>query len=1032
MKFQELLLASLFQNPSKVAIKDEVRSLNYRELLEESDKITKLLLDSNIARESHVGIMLENPIDIIISTIGVLNAGCVFVPIDQKMPKSRLKGILDQLDLSTMITTKFSIADVKTDTTLFLEDLRDKEHHKIEYPEYREDDSIYVYFTSGTTGVPKGIVGKNKSLAQFINWEIKEFGLDETVMSSQLISPYFDAFLRDVFVPLIAGGTIQIPPHEEDFLTPEKLIPWLETNEISLIHCVPSIFRILNQPDKLNSSLYGQLKHVLLSGEKIIPNELNSWYKIFEDRIQLVNLYGTTEATMIRSIYRIEPEDVRRAKMPIGVPIDDTQLLVMSGKEELVEAGLLIPGDLYIQSDFLTKGYLNDESSPSERFVEINGKTAFKTGDKARKLQDGNLELLGREDRQVKILGVRIELDEIEHTLSRCEGVDEIVVILKESNEQTDVVYAFFKSTRPIEEVDPKLQAFADEYLPVYMRPSRFVGLDQFPLLTTGKVDLKKLLEISDKQSKELIEPSNEIEERLLEIWIELLGGAEISVDDNFLKVGGNSLSLMRLTTKIYGAFSVRIPLGDLFKNLTIQKQATFISQLGTSGEGFQISKAPEKSQYQVTTSQERMFIQQSLDKSNTTYNLPYVVKIDGKPDFSRLENAFTGVIEKHESLRTIFQTDGDGLFQTIQDAYDFKLVEVQTSDLNEAIKNFIQPFDLSTGPVIRAAVIKLDQGACYLIMDVHHIVCDGISQGLFFLDFIQLYNSQTLEPLKLQYKDFAEWERSFLETDAYHSQREFWLNSFENEVPRLDLPKVELGSSGSEATGSNVRFSLLKSQVSPMMDHLQDKNCTSFSVLYSYFMIYLMQLTGKDDFVVGIASSGRVHEEVEGVIGMFVKTLPIRIKVDVHKSIGDLIKEVNDHLLNALARQLYDLSDVIKELNKQQLGRGDELFEVMFTYQNYQSEEIRELGKNFEPYYFEKTENKFPINWIVEESENTFEINFEYSRLHFKDEDIPALTGMFEKLVENSTRYLDQSIYDLITEAEPVGDLTDDIQFNF
>lgn len=1037
MNFQTKLLSSLEQYADNTALASENSSVTFQELKHSADRFTAHLIQQKTAPGSYIGLVVEDKIHFITAMIGIINAGCVFVPIDKTLPVERLKDMVAALNLAYVVADNaeeiapFGIEN-KFDVGQILEsDLPES----ISYPKFSEDDSLYVYFTSGSTGKPKGVVGKNKSLLQFIEWEISHFSVDESYRFSQFISPSFDAFLRDVFVPILAGATLCIPPVEDDFFTPRKMAAWIEKSQITLIHCVPSVFQLFSVSEVLNEQSYSTLKYILLSGEKMIPSALQTWYDSLGDRIQLVNLYGLTETTMIRSCYFIKPKDTGRARMPIGKPIADTEIVIADST--LKTNNILVPGDLYIVSDYMTKGYLNNEALNSEKFITMpSGKIGFKTGDKARLLPDGNIELMGRADRQVKLRGIRIELDEVEALISKSGMIQKAVVVVSGEGANTSLI-AFVEGNQEAATDNlftSKVEAYMKKNIPVYMTPSRLIAIEDFPLLSSGKLDLKKLLEMAAQKERVIKTPTNDTEAKLLEIWQAILNVDEISTDESFLKIGGNSLSLMRLIAKIYAEFSVRIPLGQLFKNLTIANQANFIANsIEATTDPYKIKKVEEKAHYPLTAAQKRMYLNYDLDRKGIQYNLPYVVRIKGETHRTKIEKILKEIVSRHETLRTVFELTDEGVFQVIKDTIDFELQSVSCKNVDEGIQKFIQPFDLQNGPLFRAAVLSDANQTDYLIIDIHHIICDGVSQRNLFTEFLLLYNDRAPEALELQYKDFASWEQEFTLSAEYTALREFWMNSFEDTIPVLELPELHTVTSETSKAGSNVVFQIDKALISPVLEKLQEENVTSFSVLYTSFITFLSQLSGQEDFTVGIAASGRLQEEVQPLVGMFVKALPIRYKLALDKSFHTTAKEVNTYLAAAVSKQLYDLTDIVTDLARVKQKGSEELFNVMFTFQNYGSDEMKELKKDFELYYFEKSETKFPINLIVSELKDSFEVAFEYSTTHFTEKDVEVLIHSFKEIIEKISEDTSIQMYDLIvaqTETENVPET--DISFNF
>lgn len=607
MIIQKELIECLRTNCERTAIEYGEKVISYSALSAASDKITRFLLAQSVGCEAVMGILLIDRSDIICAMIGAMNARCVFVPIDGSLPEGRLRTIREDLNLKYLITSRSTYqADGFTSVRkYFIEDILAGEidGDGLQYPDFAENDSLYIYFTSGTTGTPKGIVGKNCSLLQFIKWEIETFQVNNATRFSQFISPYFDAFLRDIFVPLLAGGTICIPPPEDGFFLPEKITRWIDERDINLIHCVPSLFRIINNTG-LTPEHYKSLQHVLLSGEKILPAQLKTWYATFQARIQLVNLYGPTETTMIRAYYKITAADIEQARILIGDPIAGTQLLIAN--DDFKPCGALVPGDLYIISNYTAKGYLNAPELTHEKFIKIHPGTpnetiAFKTGDKARRLINGKIDLLGREDRQVKLRGIRIELDEVECLLVQSDYIKYAVVLKYEENGQVDslderrnellisspsggdesLIGFVIREDKehPGEDFESAVQAYMADHLPRYMIPARIIEVNEFPLLANGKINYNGLLDCLTSVSETIVPPDNETEEKLLTIWKQILGDKQISTEDAFNTVGGNSLYLMRLIAMICDEYNVRLSLSQLFDNLTIKKQAVLLKK---------------------------------------------------------------------------------------------------------------------------------------------------------------------------------------------------------------------------------------------------------------------------------------------------------------------------------------------------------------------------------------------------------------------------------------------------------------------
>ncbi|AOM80160.1 non-ribosomal peptide synthetase [Pedobacter steynii] len=1031
--FQSELYHSMIKHKQQIAIEGDNRSLTYEEVLSRANYITHMLLNENLNPETVVGIMIKDRIQMITAVIGCINARCCFVPIDPDQPIQRQERIADHLDLAYLISSEADVF-VRKETKVLRYDqsFAFDVDHQIDYPEFHQDDSIYIYYTSGSTGTPKGIVGRNVSLLQFLKWEIAAFDIQSDCRVSQLISPYFDAFLRDIFVPLLTGGTICIPVQNEETFAPDKLHAWIKASKVSLIHCVLSVFRSLNSSD-LKADDFENLKHVLMSGEKIKPQELTKWYSVFADRIQLVNLYGATETTMIRSFYLIKPGDAQASKIPIGKPIDETELWIVD--ENLKRCKKLITGQILIVSDYISKGYFNDAEQNEKKFISVTLKDgsmrkAFLTGDYGRELADGNIDLIGRDDRQIKLMGIRIEPEEIENVMLRVPFVQNAIIGLRSEAGGVEALLAFFVRKPGFEvpsNVHEALEPVMKDFLPAAMMPSKFIELDAFPLLPNGKINLQELL--NTPIPVELVNPVDDIETKLLGIWKEILGDKPISTIESFQAMGGNSLSIMKLIGKIYGVFKVRVPLQEIFKNRTIQKQAVFIRAQKTD-DMMVIKKATMKPAYHLSAAQERLYFSYKLNPQKTSFNLPMVWEIHEAFSVSKVKETLVRLISRHESLRTIFIEQNEVIMQVIREEVDFHLDEIFCSndEVQRKISDFIRPFDLSKDILFRSGIISTDEGKHFFIMDLHHIICDGISQTILLTDFTQSYYDTDLSPLSIQLKDYAEWEYDFMLSTEYVKHREFWLGIFEKELPHFRLPVSNPLIDDLSDKGGNISFSLTKELFHPVFDLVKKDRITLASGIFSLYFLFISRLSGQDDLVIGSTTSGRMQEELEKVVGMFVKTLPVRAIINYDSTFSGFVKYLHELLIEINSKQIYDLSNIMSDINSKREHPLLSLFEVVFVFLDHEKSDHREATR----FDFQHTDSKYPLTLYVKEYDDVMDFRLEYSNAYFTASDMELLAEQFQTMIRKVMSGPDTKIIELFHENN-LGDavVDDNIIFN-
>jgi|GEM_PF-1863483 len=438
---QDKLLEALKKYNEKTAAEYNEKKVTYEEIDHRSEIIKNILIAKGIPQKTPVGILLDNKVEMITAMIGILKAGCIFVPLDENYQNTRLKIMSECAELKYIITDKRSedraeMILSQKEGIIIVSDNEDKQFDS-EHINYDPKDPIYIFFTSGTTGKPKAILGKNESLLNFVEWEGKYLGNIENLRVSQLTSPGFDAVMRDIFTTLCHGGTICIPEKREVILDGKRLGDWIERSEVNVIHCTPTLFRLIDEA-RNGKERYEKLKYVMMAGERIIPKSLKDWYEKQGEKVHLVNFYGPSETTMIKTYYEIKASDTNKSSISIGKPMEGTRIHILD--RNMKECMDNEEGEIYIETEYMTLGYYNNEEMTKEKFVEVRTEEAeklmYRTGDYGKRMPDGNLEYIGRKDRQVKIRGNRIELGEIEGTMLTYPGVKESLVHVEEEQEK--------------------------------------------------------------------------------------------------------------------------------------------------------------------------------------------------------------------------------------------------------------------------------------------------------------------------------------------------------------------------------------------------------------------------------------------------------------------------------------------------------------------------------------------------------------------------------------------------------------------
>lgn len=1046
--FQEQLDIALNLHSDKTAIECGSSQVSYRQLLQNAQAISAVLTKQFETQKGRfAGILSTNRKDIIYAITGISRAGGVFVPLDAALPQERILQMVDSIGLSIILTSRDELQRAGLEqkltgdvTILFIEDIIKDTPVDSPVVKTLPTDALYIYFTSGSTGRPKAIAGKNKSLLHFVKWEIEAFQIKANSRFSQLITPGFDAFLRDVFVPLFSGGTICIPENPKAIFNEKALTNWAHQERIEYIHCVPSVFRLLNNAE-IHGGLFPELKYIFLSGEKIIPAELANWYKQFGDRTRLVNFYGTTETTLISAFYCIRPADASRENIPVGKPMADAELRILDN--DLKPVGPLQTGELYIGTAYSSLGYYNDKALNEKKFIADTGHAEpdfvlFKTGDKARMLESGDIELLGRIDRQIKLRGMRIEPEEIEQILIKHQLVKDAVVDVVEVNGQ-QVLNAFLvlagteEGLQTKEEIDWHLRAF----LPDYMVPAQLIIIKELPRKVNGKIDYHELKQYVPDNSAGKTAPVTEDEKQLFNLWSGIIRTDKFGIKDTFFEVGGNSFHLINLVAKVHSTFKVRLSIQEIFLHNTVEKLAAFIAGKTKKNETV-IPVAPLQETYPLSSGQFQIYQQQQLQPHSTTYNLPQFFILKGALDTDKLKEAFQQLSEIHPALRTGFIFENDEPVQFILDKVNIDVVYKDTpawtaEEELQYLQRFVKPFDLSKAPLLRAEILKKDKDHYLLLIDVHHIVADGVSQKILNRDLLRLYGGKKIQPTELQYKDFAVWQNKERANRGFEKQQQYWLKRLASPPPLIPLPTDYSSYDPSSAEGAVFDFTLSAKQSEEIKKLVKEKQVTLFSFFLSVYYILLSKLSGQKDLVIGTAASGRRLQSLEHIAGMFINILALREYVDPDTSFYQFLKQVQEQSMEALENQDLPFDEVVRQL-KLPRSRNNPLFNVMLVYQNMDIAQEEHPGFTAEAYPFVQQTSKFDITLFVREINNTISFKAEYSTQLFYEQQVARFMKYFSEIITSLLEDPGVKIRDILLShdlEEAIGG-NEQIEFNF
>ncbi|BFH70999.1 hypothetical protein PsJ27TS7_49990 [Paenibacillus dendritiformis] len=1062
--FHRLFEEQAERTPEAEAVVCENDRLTYAELNERANRLAATLRASGIGRESIVGILAERSVDLLVAVLAVWKAGGAYVPLDPDYPADRVRFMLEDSGAKVLLTQMplreraeawLGEEELALAAVLYLDDEApyseeranapigsgmvsgkrtdavddgDETHPNVgtdSFHEARPEDLAYVIYTSGTTGKPKGVMIEHRSLVNTAAGYRREYRLDQfPVRLLQLASFSFDVFVGDIARTLYNGGAMVIVP-KDDRIDPSRLHYWMERERVTVFESTPAlIVPFLEYVHEQRLDMSG-MELLITSSDSCSVADYRTLQERFGSLFRIINAYGVTEAAIDSSFY---DEDLaklpRTGHVPIGKAWLNAKFYIVDAHLNPVPVGVL--GELVIGGAGVARGYLNRPELTEEKFVDspfAAGERLYRTGDLARWMEDGNVDFIGRIDNQAKIRGYRIETGEVEAKLLSAGGVKEAVVVVREDQEGQKALCAYYTAEEGLTAADLK-RAMASE-LPGYMIPSYFVELERLPLTPNGKIDRKALPapEGGAGGGREYVAPRTELEAKLAVIWQEVLVREKaVGVTDNFFDLGGHSLRATTLVSKMHKELGVEFPLRDVFRYSTVEEMAAAMERLEI-GSFTAIPAAEPSEYYPLSSAQKRLYILNQLEGAELSYNIPGAMLLEGELDRQRFEEAFRGLVARHETLRTGFEMVKGEAVQRIYEeaAFQVEYVRISGEQAEETVRQFVRPFDLAKPPLLRVGLAELAPDRHILMFDTHHIVSDGVSIDVLIEEFVRLYSGEQLEPLRIQYKDYAVWQQSDEQKAQLAKQEAYWLDMFRGELPVLELPTDYPRPAMQSYEGRTLQLFMHKEKSEGLKRLAAENGATLYMVLLAGYTILLQKYTGQEDVVVGTPIAGRNHSDVQPLIGMFVNTLAIRSYPAAGKTFLDYLKEIKQTTLGAFEHQNYPFEELVDKVNVARDLSRNPLFDTMFALQNTENLEIQLPGLHLSTYASEEIVSKFDLSLDVTEIEEGLEYLFEYATALYKTETVEKLAAHYLQLLESILRNPSATIAELgiLTPAE-------------
>ncbi|WP_017498609.1 non-ribosomal peptide synthetase [Flavobacterium sp. WG21] len=1025
----DLFEAQVARTPEAIATIYNDNSETYQSLNEKANQIATYLLENcQISGEETIGVMMGKSGTLIAVLLGIMKAGANYLPLDPVYPQKRLEYIISDSGINIMfsdivdsnsekkesnasflthlsqiieidnkfeiiVNSKESLQSVKVD----LKNYKQENRNTISNPD-RGNSAAYLIYTSGSTGTPNGVLVEHKNIVNTLLWRKKYYNLGLGDINLQFPSISFDSSVEDIFSILISGGSLVIP--DEKQLTD---VVYLGTviNKYKVSHCllVPSFYQMLLR--ELKSDL-SSLKAITVAGESVTKKLIDEHY-YWLPGVELHNEYGPTECAVCATATLLKPTD---DFVSIGVAIDNVNVSIRD--KTLLKCPPYVIGEIGIKGAGLSRGYINNETLNAVKFVkdpEFPGEIIYRTGDLGIVYPNGQIEFIGRVDEQIKIRGFRIHLGEIHNVILENELIRDTIVLVGKKENKESYISAFVILNGIIELNE--IRAFMQKYLPYYMVPEKITIVESFPLLPNNKIDKATLLSKEHSlENKEKEYAKTDVEILVSEIFKEILCKKTIYVDDNFFEQGGHSIDAMTLSSRLFKNFNVKFNLSDIFSAPTVKQIAIWIEKKKTE-DYIEIPHVEGiRNEFNLSYAQKRLWVvEQSFDRSSN-YNLFVGLRIRGVLQTKYVKESILRLVNRHESLRTVFYTyEGEPmqkiLDEVLIDRYLTHLdVSRQDDPEQEALKiaqqEYATPMDLTYGPLFKASLISLDSRNYSLFFVIHHIISDGWSLSVLAREFAQIYNSLTedepisLKPLTHQFIDYVNWQNSVIHSDRNIIYKEYWNKHLSNSNLRVDFPKDF--PSKFKSTSEGERFDYLLSQkLTERLQNLSDAHgATMFMGVLTIVKILLYKYTGQKNITIITPTTGRDHGSLQDLVGFFVNTIALSTDIDKKESFSDLLYRVKSNTLNALDHQPYPLELILDELN-----HSDTLsaFNVMVVMQNQYESMVTGLNHvlvdNFDT---ELKKSNFDLTFEFVEIDSCLQLSIDYRKDLFKESTIRRL----------------------------------------
>lgn len=1013
---RDVTLPALFEDqvrrtPSDPAVVYDDRELCYSELNDRANRLAHLLVELGIGPEMTVAVAMRRSEDLVIALLATLKAGGVYLPVNLEDPPHRLAAILDDARPACILSAdegplpwRGTIPALALGSPATAERLSRCSSTNPRRAVLEPDNLAYIVFTSGSTGRPKGVGVTHRAIVNKISTIIGFLGITGATRFAATSAVTFDPIFDQILCPLCAGGISVVMP---DAIRDDARLfsRYASLHGVTIVNATPGLVEHWLSAGELRVD-------TLMIGGDVLPARLASRLREMGAARRILNMYGPTETCINAAAFEVPRSDA--AAVPIGSALPNYRLYVLDSRLSPVPVG--IAGELWIAGAGVARGYVNRPGMTAERFFPDPYGAAhtrmYRTGDRVRWRGDGNLEFLGRLDRQVKIRGARIEPAEIERVLEEHPAVERAVIGTNASSDEARLT-ACVVAAKGASTSEDELRAFLTRRLPTYMIPESVLFLDALPLTAQAKIDVAAVLQDRSHQAVPVRTTRTPEEDVLCELFAEVLGRQGVEVDGNFFALGGHSLHATRLASRIRAVLGAEVAISTLFEAPTPERLAARLR----SAERVRppLTPQPRPDPMPLSYAQHRLWFLDRLGSATPEYNVTVALRLRGPLDRRALTHAIQTIVARHESLRThIAMADGQPV-QAIAPARDIPcpLHDLRSLDagareacIRAALRRELdEPFDLERGPLVRVRILQCGDEDHLLVRTVHHIVSDGWSQGVFNRELSVLYDAfrdgrnDPLAPLQVQYADWALWQRAWLHSGALDEGLEYWATQLAGIPEEVALPSDRPRQARRSPAAEQHDAVVSRERAGELKRIAYERNATLFMTLLAALGGLLARYSGDEEVVVGSPIANRQDARVEGLIGCFVNALPLRVRVPAGITFGELLGDVRRTTLEAYRHQDVPFERIVERLMPRRSLSTTPIFQVMLLLQNAPAHSAQLAGLAVQP-VAGGVRAHHDIELYVRERDGCLDLSWVYNADRFERETIEKLASEYDRLL--------------------------------